>query len=269
MMNIRVFESKEKLGRRVAEEILGEYKRKGRLVLGVPWGTTPVPVFDAFSELVLKNNIDLSGLHMVMMDEYVESSGSGYSYVGAEAPYSGHYHMEKDFLSKLPEKQARQLRQNMRFPDVANPEGFDDFIAKKIGGVDLFLVAVGAEDGHVAMCGPGASIDSRTRIVKIAETVRKYNFDKMSEHFRNSINNVPRYGVSIGLATILDARKILFIAHGSSKSHIASVFYRAGKFEAKWPITFLWKAKNNCETYLDRDAAKEIKIPTTASGGVF
>lgn len=258
-LKINVFNSPEGLGKAVSGIILQEYKKKGRLVLGVPWGTTPVPVLTAFANAVRKQNIDLSRLHFVMMDEYVKQTGSGYSYVSEEAPYSGHYRMKADLLDKLPAKQSRQVKANMHFPEPAYPEKFDNYIKNELGGVDLFLVATGAEDGHVAMCGPGTPIDVRTRIVKLPETVRAYNFKKMKQYFGNNINNVPKSGVSVGLRTILEAKKLLFIAHGSSKAGIVKTLVKAGRFIKERPVTFLWKAAAKSELYLDGQAAQGIK----------
>ncbi|MBI2144470.1 6-phosphogluconolactonase [Candidatus Woesearchaeota archaeon] len=258
-LNINIFKSPDELGKAVAGIILQEYKKKGRLVLGVPWGTTPIPVFTAFADAVRERNIDISNLHFVMMDEYVTQSGSGYLYVSEEAPYSGHCHMKAGLLDKLPVKQSLQAKANLHFPEPASPEQFDVYIKSTLGGVDIFLVATGAEDGHVAMCGPGTPLEASTRIVKLPETVRDYNFKKMKEYFGNSISNVPRFGISVGLNTILEARKLLFIAHGSSKARIVERLAKAGMFVKDCPVTFLWNAAGKSGLYLDEQAAARIR----------
>ena len=255
----KIFETVEELGEAVAKDILQDYKQKGRLVVGIPWGTTPVPVFNAFANIARNHAIKLSGFHLVVMDEYIVKSASGYSYVDELAQYSGHYHLNRDLFEKLPEKQALQLRNNTYFPKPENPNGFDEFIKRKLGGVDIFLIAVGAHDGHVAMNGPGTEPGTRTRVVRIPETVRSYNFEKMGKQFNNNIENVPRFGISVGLETILDSQKLLFVAFGGSKTKIVKTFFDAGDFDIHCPITFLWVAAEKTVVYLDKETAAGIK----------
>lgn len=253
---VKVFNTAKELGNAAAEAIMKQYEENGKLVLGVPWGSTPLPIFDAMAEIIRQKNLDLSNLHLIFMDEYVEKWKSGYAYINESLTYSGHYHVLMGILKKLPEKQAKQIESNILFPDPSSPEGFEKVI-QKLGGVDIFLVAVGAHDGHVAMCGPGTELESYTHIIKLPETVRDYNFEKMREHFKNSKENVPKYGVSMGLQTILKSKKLFFIAHGRSKASIVRILLKANEFDPEWPVTFLWKATGKTEIYLDEAAAGE------------
>lgn len=252
---INILKSPEELGEHIANKVFKMLKQKrNNFVLGVPWGSSPIPFFDSFAKLVKKHNTDLSKMHLIMMDEYAKGINN-YSYVPKNGPYCGHYKIENDFLVKLPAKQSQKI--NVHFPDPVNPENFDKFI-KNLGGVDLFLVATGAEDGHVAMCGPGTPLDSYTRILEVPETVRAYNFQKYKEAFNNDMSNVPIHGISVGLKTILDSRKLLFIAHGNEKARIVEILYGAKKFDKNYPITFLWNAREKTELCIDKAAAKNI-----------
>ncbi|MBI2144756.1 6-phosphogluconolactonase [Candidatus Woesearchaeota archaeon] len=255
---IRVFDNPEELGKAAAEKIIAEYKQKGKLVLGIPWGTTPVPILDAFAKIVKDEQIDLANFHAVMMDEYVVKSGSTYSFVDLNWPVSGRYHWEKDLLKKLPSKQAAQFRKNTHFPDPNDPQGFESLI-DSLGGVDIFIIATGAHDGHVAQNGPGTPLSLGTRVLALPKTVIEYNFEKMKKEFDNDINNVPRFGVSIGLSTILKSRKLIFIAFGEGKAKITQRLLSARKFDKQWPITFLWNAMEKTEILLDREAAGKLE----------
>lgn len=256
ILKTRVFKSPEELGNQFANEILEEYNKKGKLVLGIPWGSTPIPFFDSFSAMVRKRKIDLSGMHLIMMDEYVVQDNDSYSFVDYDATFCGHFILEKDLLQKLPISEAKKI--NIHFPDPKNPEGFEKLI-QKLGGIDVFLIATGADDGHVAMCGPGTPLGSRTRIVELSETVREYNFEKYKDSFANKRENVPRYGISIGLSTILDARKLLFVAHGSGKAKIVEILIQARRFDENYPITFLWTTIEKTVVYVDKTAAENIR----------
>jgi len=252
---INILKNPEELGEHIANKVFKMLKQKrNTFVLGVPWGSSPIPFFNSFSKLVKKHNTDLSKMHLIMMDEYVKDRNN-YSYVPKDGPYCGHYKLENDFLVKLPTEQAQKI--NVHFPDSANPENFDKFI-KNLGGVDLFLVATGAEDGHVAICGPATPLDSRTRILQLPEAMREYNFKRYIRALKGDKNNMPRYAVSVGLKTILDSRKLLFIAHGNEKARIIEIFYKAKKFDKNYPITFLWKAREKTELCIDKAAAQNI-----------
>lgn len=254
-LKIRIFETPEDLGRAAAGLILEEYGQKGKLILGVPWGSTPIPILNAFADIVKKQNVSLANFHMVMMDEYVVKENNSYSYVDGKAAYSGRYHVNRDILRKLPSLQSAELAKNIHFPNPNNPEGFDKLI-EGLGGVDIFIVATGAHDGHVAQNGPGTPIDFGTRVLSLSRTVIEYNFEKMQEEFGNDIENVPKFGVSIGLSTILKSRELLFVAFGSSKREITQRLFWAKKFDINWPVTFLWEAIDKTEFYIDKAAAE-------------
>lgn len=254
---ITISKTPEELGNKIADIVMSFYKKTGRLVLGMPWGSTPIPFFNSFADLVKRHDVDLSRFHLVMMDEYVVANNGVYSYVSESVPYSGHYKLKIDFLDKLPPRAVREI--NIHFPSLDKPESFDKFIKGNLGGIDLFLVATGADDGHVAMCGPGTPLESHTRIIKVPETVREYNFHKYVQAFNDNIENVPRWGISIGLRTILDAKKLLFVAHGSEKAQIVNILCNAKKFDKNYPVTFLWNAVEKTELYVDSAAAEKIK----------
>ncbi len=254
-LKFRIFTTPEELGEHIANKVLEAFKAKGnKFVLGIPWGSSPIPFFNVFTGLVKRHNIDLSEMHVIMMDEYVIKDKNGYSYA-PEGPYSGHYKIKNDFLVKLPSEQAQKIK--IHFPNPINPENFDKFI-ESLGGVDLFLVAAGAEDGHVAMCGPGTNLNSRTRILELPVTIRDYNFEKYRDAFNNDINNVPTHGISIGLQTILDSKKLLFIAHGSEKARIVEILFNSKKFDQQYPITFLWNVLEKVELCVDKAAAENV-----------
>lgn len=234
---------------------MDEYKRKNKYVLGVPWGSTPIPFFNAFSALVKKDNTNLAGMHLVMMDEYVVQNNGDYSYVDPDAQYCGHYRIEHDLLEKLPPESRKKI--NIHFPSPNDTKEFERFI-ESIGGIDLFIIAAGAEDGHVAMNGPGTSLESRTRFIDLSETVRDYNFQKYKNYFGNDKKNVPRHGVTVGLRTLLTAKELLFVAHGSEKARIVKILCDANGFDNNYPVTFLCRAKEKTQIFIDEAAARNV-----------
>jgi glucosamine-6-phosphate deaminase len=138
-------------------------------------------------------------------------------------------------------------------PDTDEPHAYDDRI-EAAGGIDLFLVASGASDGHVAMLGPGAPRDGRTSVVALAETTRSDNLATFPE-FR-SIDEVPRHGVSVGLATIAAARALRLVLHGPDKREATTRLLGLDRFDPSWPASIVHDHAD-ARIYVDRGALGE------------
>src|SRR5207237_3790602 len=99
-------------------------------------------------------------------------------------------------------------------PDPQDPSAYDERIAAA-GGIDLFLLASGASDGHVAFLPPGSPRDGGTSVVELAETTRTDNLATFPRFA--ALDEVPLHGVSVGLATIAGARAARLVLHGPGK----------------------------------------------------
>jgi len=156
---------------------------------------------------------------MVMMDEYVPVP-----------PASAHYSCRGFAERELPP--AREIW----LPDPERPEAFDERI-DAAGGIDVFLLASGASDGHVAMLGPGARRDGRTAVVELAETTRRDNLRTFPEF--ESLDEVPTHGVSVGLQTILAARALRLVVHGEDKRDAIERLLSYDRYDADWPASIV------------------------------
>src|SRR5690606_13344298 len=175
-----------------------------RFLLGCPGGRTPRPIYAELARLGAALDLDWSGLTIVMMDDYLVRDGDRLVACPAAAHYSCRRFAEREIVAVLDEGRPTGRRVGrLMMPDPADPAAYDAEIADA-GGIDLFLLASGASDGHVAFNPPGTPADSITRIVPLAETTRRDNL-KTFPDFR-SLDEVPRHGVSVGLATIAAAR---------------------------------------------------------------
>jgi glucosamine-6-phosphate deaminase len=203
---VRRFADAEELGRALAAEIAALQPR----LLGCPGGRSLLTTYRALPALPRTT--------IVMMDEYVPVP-----------PPSVHYSC-RGFAER--ELRGRELW----VPDPDDPAAYDERI-DAAGGIDLFLLASGASDGHVAMLGPGAPRDGRTSVVELAETTRRDNLATFPE-FR-SLDDVPMHGVSVGLATISDARRLRLVLHGADKrAAIERVLFLDG-FDPEWPASIV------------------------------
>lgn len=102
--------------------------------------------------------------------------------------------------------------------------------------MDVFVVASGTSDGHVAMNGPGADLASRTRQVALAESTRRDTMGTFAAFA--SLDDVPEHGVTVGLATLADARELAVVVHGEGKRQSAARLLAGDRFRGDWPVTF-------------------------------
>jgi glucosamine-6-phosphate deaminase len=258
-MKIEVFASASEAGRVLAAEIaegIESARRKGRqYVLGCPGGRSPMPTFRALAEEVRKRDIDLRHVVLVMMDDYVLPAGASFAAVPQTSHYSLRRFATEELLDRLNAHASlgRKLPlDQLWIPDPGAVDEYDERIAAA-GGVDLFILATGATDGHVAFNPPETSRDSKTRVVELAESTRRDNLVTFPE-FAN-LQEVPRHGVTIGIATIasLSARAVL-VANGKDKQQAVARLAVAQTYEPDWPSTVLAACREGV-VYADAEAA--------------
>ena len=164
--------------------------------------------------------VDLRHVTLVMMDEYFVASPANY-------PWS---------CQTFVRQQMNFGAGEIWFPDPGDPPAYDRRIADA-GGIDLFLLASGATDGHVAFNSTGSPRESRTRIVPLSEETRRDNL-QTSPSF-GSLENVPRHGVTVGIATIAEAREAIMALTGSSKRLTLQRILAASTYDPAWPATVI------------------------------
>jgi glucosamine-6-phosphate deaminase len=131
--------------------------------------------------------------------------------------------------------------ENVWLPDPQDPADYERLLAAA-GGVDLFLLASGASDGHVAFLAPGSPRDGRTAVVDIAESTRRDNLVTFPQFA--SVDDVPRRGVSVGLATIADSHAVRLVLHGADKRAAAARLLALERFDPQWPASIVYECRN-------------------------
>lgn len=241
------------LGRAVAARVRSALDRtaaQGRpCLLGVPAGRTLRPVLAALAADLRARPLDLDHLVVVMMDEYLV----GGQRVDPAAEHSCSRFGRVEVLDALGVAREGALWS----PDPRDPAAYEERLAAA-GGVELFLVALGAGDGHVALNPPGTPLDSRTRVLDIAESTRRDNLATFPS--LRSLGEVPERGVSVGLGTIAGSREVLALAHGTGKAGVVARVLAADRHEPGLPATFL-HALDPAATALHVDAAAARLLP--------
>lgn len=258
---MRVFPSADAIGEHMAERLLAgiENARAGgnHFLLGCPTGRTPRPVYGAMARVLAKNPQDISHLVLVMMDEYLVKAGSGFEYASATEPWSCHHFARAEIVDRLNAglPQARRLREeSVWFPDPRSPAAYDAKIAEA-GGIDMFILASGASDGHVAFNPPGSGRESRTRVIPLSEETRRDNLQTFPAF--GVLANVPSHGISVGIDTIASAKAGVMIVWGAGKRLTLSRMLSASRYEAAWPATVIHEFEAG-EILADVDAAKPL-----------
>ncbi|KAL0956258.1 hypothetical protein HGRIS_002412 [Hohenbuehelia grisea] len=190
-------------------------------VLGLPTGSSPIPTYKKLIEFVKAGNLSFKHVVTFNMDEYVG--------LPRDHPESYHTFMFREFFSQvdIPPSQVNILDGNAE-DLVAECNAYEERI-KAHGGIELFLGGIG-EDGHIAFNEPGSSLASRTRIKTLAYDTILAN----ARFFNNDISAVPRMALTVGVATVLDAREVVVVVTGLRKSLALSKAIEEGVNHLVW-----------------------------------
>lgn len=210
-----------------------------RYLLGCPTGRSPKPIYGAMAELLATKPQDISNLVLVMMDEYLVPDKSGFRYADESNPWSCHHFVRAEMVDRWHQKlpQTHHVRhESIWFPDPKDPGEYDQRIAAA-GGIDFFILASGATDGHVAFNPPGTSRDSVTRIIALSEETRRDNLVTFPAF--GTLESVPTHGISVGMTTITVARECVMVAYGPGKRLTLTRMLGASRYEPDWPATII------------------------------
>ena len=237
-IKINYFKSYEDMSKQAANIVAETVKSKQKPILGLPTGSTPLGMY---AELIKKNKageVDFSEVTTFNLDEYYP--------IKRDNPQSYYRFMFDNFFGGIninPEKVS-----------VPNGEALDPELEcrqyeekiEKSGGIDLMVLGFGPT-GHIGFNEPGDFLMPYTHVEDLTEETREAN-----KRFFDSIDEVPVKALTMGMGSILKAKKILMLVSGESKKDIFKKLLE-GKIETGNPASFL---------YLHRDATvvADIKI---------
>jgi glucosamine-6-phosphate deaminase len=238
----KIYADPETLGRFFATRLLNEIaqaKTADRsFLLGCPGGRSPKPVYEAMGAALATAPQDMSHVVIVMMDDYLVETPTGLDHVPIESHFSCRRFARDDIAGVINASLPASFRipsAQIWFPDPRDPAAYDGRIAAA-GGIDLFILASGASDGHVAFNPQGSAPDSRSRIVPLAEETRRDNM-KTFPDFR-SLDEVPRFGITVGIDTIArHSKQAVMIVWGEGKRLAFARLSKAEDYDPDWPAS--------------------------------
>lgn len=219
-MEIRVFDDKQELARTAAAIFAVTLREKPDAVLGLATGSTPEDTYAALVRMYKEGTVDFSRAVSFNLDEYV----------GLPEDHSQSYHtFMKEHLFSL----VNIRPENTHIPGAAYGSGaaYDEAIAAA-GGIDLQLLGIG-ENGHIGFNEPASYLALGTHIGALTESTREAN-----ARFFEKTEDVPKYAMTMGMGSIMKAKKILLLALGEKKRD-AIARMRDGLVTTEYPATLL------------------------------
>ena len=203
-----IYEAKDykDMSRKAANIISAQIIMKPNCVLGLATGSTPIGTYEQLVEWYHKGDLDFSKVTSVNLDEYrglEKSNDQSYDYFMHEHLFDKvNIHPENvnlpDGMAEDAEKECKRYEELIR----------------SLGGVDLQLLGLG-HNGHIGFNEPGAAFEKETQCVNLTERTIEAN-----KRFFASADDVPKQAFTMGIKTIMQAKKILVIASGEDKAEI-------------------------------------------------
>ncbi|MBI5804302.1 glucosamine-6-phosphate deaminase [Candidatus Pacearchaeota archaeon] len=240
-MEIIVLKNKKEVGEKAATIIIEAIKNKPSLVLGLASGSTVLPLYENLISGYNEGKINFSKVSTFNLDEY---------FLYEDDKISLSRFMEENLFKKINLKEEEiHFLDGEEENSLLACKSYEKSI-KKHGGIDLQVLGIGW-NGHIAFNEPGSTLNSRTRKVKLSETTIKDNIK-----FFHSSKFLPKYALTMGIGTILEAKKIILLATGKHKAKAVYNSIRKNP-DKRTPASFLQRHKN-VVFILDKDASEKL-----------
>ncbi len=230
----------------VAQRI-ASHPRGSSFVLGLPTGSTPLGMYRELIRLNHEGAVSFKNVVTFNMDEYVG--------IPADDPRSYHRFMWDNLFSHIDiQKENVHILDGMAKNLEEECARYETSI-RAAGGIDLFVGGVGA-DGHIAFNEPGSSLSSRTRIKTLTRDTKKAN----ARFFDGDPDKVPSHALTVGVATITDAREVLILVSGIGKARALAHAVELG-VNHMWTVSCL-QLHPKAILVCDEDSTDELRVGT-------
>ena len=205
---MKIYKAKDykDMSRKAANIISAQVIMKPNCVLGLATGSTPIGTYDQLVEWYNKGDLDFSEVTTVNLDEY-----KGLPRTNDQSYY---YFMHQHLFDRVNIDPDRTNVPNGMEPDAEKECGRYEELIRSLGGVDLQLLGLG-HNGHIGFNEPGEAFEKETLCVDLTESTIEAN-----KRFFASADDVPKQAYTMGIKTIMQAKKILIVVNGENKADI-------------------------------------------------
>ena len=243
---MRIYKAKDyvDMSRKAANIVSAQVIMKPNCVLGLATGSTPIGLYKQLVEWYNKGDLDFSEVMTVNLDEYKGLS--------RDNDQSYYYIKQQNILY-----QFKNPAENTHHPNGMQPESqkecqeYTDLL-QSLGGVDLQLLGIG-HNGHIGFNEPGEAFDKQVHCVNLTQSTIEAN-----KRFFASADDVPKQAYTMGIKTIMQAKKILIVASGEDKAEIVrDAFF--GPITPKVPASVL-QLHNDVTLVADEAALSKLPL---------
>ncbi len=249
-MKLIVCDSYEEVSRKAAEIVAEQVRTAPDCVLGLATGSTPIGMYSMLADMNKKGEIDFSRVRSFNLDEYYPISDDN--------PQSYHYFMNENLFSKINiDKKNTHILNGMCEDTAEECVRFEKEITDN-GGIDLQILGIG-QNGHIGFNEPAPNLNSFTHLTDLTENTIAAN-----SRFFDKIEDVPTRALTMGIGTILKARKIILLASGRSKYNAVKELLN-NAITTDSPASML-KVHPNVILICDREAYSDNRIGIDIGG---
>ncbi len=227
-MKVIVVKNSNEIASEALKVMLETVKSNSKAVIGLATGSSPIGLYESMIADHVNSGTSYADIRTVNLDEYVgldEKSEQSYIY----------------FMNDNLFKSVNLNKNNINLPNGMNADmqvECDNYTALLNSmPQDIQLLGIGA-NGHIGFNEPGTSFDSTTHIVELEEGTRIDN-----ARFFNSLDEVPKFAITMGIANIMNAKKILVVANGKNKAKAVFEMVK-GQVSENCPASILQKHKD-------------------------
>lgn len=242
-MKLIICENYDEISEKAAELIAETVKKDPKCTLGLATGSTPIGTYERLAEMNRRGEVDFEGIKSFNLDEYYP--------ISPKNPQSYRFFMDERLFSKININMENTHILNGMCKDAETEcDAFEKMIEEN-GGIDLQLLGIG-QNGHIGFNEPDEKLDSKTHLTRLTESTINAN-----SRFFSDTEEVPTMALTMGIGTILRARKIIILANGRNKSEAVRALLDS-KISTENPASML-KVHADVTLICDKEAFGDAK----------
>jgi len=243
-MKFNLVNDYEEMSQQAAQLVIEEIKRKPNLVACFPTGGTPLRMYEILCEEYQQGHVDFSSVRVRSVDDYVG--------LPPEHDQSYYYYLHTLFFSKCNfDPKNIHLIDSCAEDMAVECENYKQLLMDD-GGIDLLIDGIG-ENGHIGFNEPAAFLCDRFHVEEVSEWTTRVN-----ARFFESINDVPKFAVTVGILDMLQAKKLIILSSGAKKATAWNRVLRDSILTTNFPASFL-KLAENVVVILDKESVRDCE----------